>query len=106
MMGQPVDMLGKSPRIEALDGFYDPGMERATALEKEGCVRYLIGQAVLEGVFQIGVQASFIQKFRRLKVSQAALKNIVRHFRNSLENSEGYRLADDRSHLEETPLLG
>ena len=93
---QPLDLLGQTIRIECLDRLHDPGMERAPPLLEQAAVGDLVGERVLEGVFEVGEQARLVEELRRLKLGEAASELVLGQIGDGLEQGERHVLADDR----------
>ena len=70
VVGQALDVLGKSVGIERLDGGDDARVQRLAAFLEKAAVGHLMGQGVLERVLQRREQARFVEEFRRLKMGQ------------------------------------
>ena len=60
-------------------------MEGASPLYQKRVVRYLIRQAMLEGVFEIREQACLIEKFDSLKTAEVTLEILHWHLNHGLE---------------------
>src|SRR5262249_3316284 len=97
---ETVDMLGEAVRILGLDGLDDAGMELAPAFYEQTPVRHLMSQRMLEGVFDVGEQACFVQELNRLKVGEAATELLLRSPGDRLEQGQGHVLPDHRRRLE------
>src|SRR6266540_3226978 len=50
VMSQPVDLFCQAVRVQAFDGFHDPGMQRSAPLLEQATVSDLVGEGVLERV--------------------------------------------------------
>jgi hypothetical protein len=66
VMGEPVDVLAEAISVECLDRPDDPRVQVVPSLVQEAAVRHLVGQRVLEGVLDVGEEASLVEKLRRL----------------------------------------
>ena len=99
-MGELLDVLREASRIEVLDGFDDPGMEGAPPLLKQAAVCHLVGQRMLERVFEVREKPRLVEELRRLQVGEAAPKRILGRARDRLEQRERHILADDGRRLE------
>src|SRR5712691_1650887 len=100
VVGELFDVLRQTSRIEVLDGLDDPGMEGAPPLLKQAAVRHLVGQRMLERVFEVGEELRLVEELRRLQAGEAAAKLILGRVRDRLELRERHILADDGSRLE------
>ena len=100
VVGELLDVLREASRIEVLDGLDDPGMEGAPPLLKQAAVRHLVGQRMLERVFEVGEKLRLVEELRRLQVGEAAPKRILGRARDRLEQRERRILADDGRRLE------
>jgi hypothetical protein len=106
MVGQPLDLLSQTIRVEPLDRFNDPRMEGAPALLEEAAVRHLVSQGVLEGVFQLREEASLVKELGGLELSEVLSQFTFRLLGDGLEDDEWYIGADDRSRLKKSLVLG
>ena len=77
MVGQPVDLLDQPVGVELFDGLDDPRMENAPPLLQEAPIGNLVGEGVLEGVFEIREQAYLVEKLGGLKVGEAVAERIL-----------------------------
>src|SRR5215471_6172913 len=77
MMSKPIDVVTKPIRIETFDDLGDPRMKSTAAFEQQRVVRDLIGQSMLEGVFQVGIQGSFIEELSSLQMGKRLLKRLL-----------------------------
>jgi hypothetical protein len=71
-MGEPLDLLTEAITVEALHGLRDPDVEVTAPAGEEAPVGHLVGERVLEGVFEIGEEARLEEELGRLKVVQPA----------------------------------
>jgi hypothetical protein len=71
-MSEPLDLLAEAITIEALHGLHDPDVEVTASAREETPVGHLVGERVLEGVFEIGEEASLEEELGRLKLDQTA----------------------------------
>ena len=62
MVRQPFDLLGQAVPGERLQGLDDAGMQ-ARAAPGGGFVGHLLGEGMLEGLFELGEEAGFVQEF-------------------------------------------
>ena len=67
-MSQTFGVLREPLGIATLDGLDGPGVKPASTILQEASVGHLVGQRVLERVFEVGKQACLVNKFRRLKM--------------------------------------
>ena len=71
MVRQAFDLLGHPLPDEALQGLDNPGVQAAPPLLQEAFVGHLMGQGVLEGVFDLGEEARLIQELGGLQMREA-----------------------------------
>src|SRR5262245_17339826 len=57
VVSQTLDVLGEAVGMQRLDGDSDPRVQRLAAFLQKAPVRYLMGERVLEGVFERREQA-------------------------------------------------
>ena len=105
MVGQAFDLLGHPLSGERLQGLDDAGMQRAPPLLEQRLVGHLLGEGVLEGVFDLGEQARFIEELGGLQMGEAQAERLLRHLGHGLEERQGHLRADDGSGLQELFLL-
>ena len=106
MLGQPFRLLGQTVGIEPFAGFDDAGVQGTSPLLQETAVGHLVGEGVLEGVFEFGEEAGFVEELGGLQVAETAAQLLLGQLRDGLQEGEGHLGADDRRGLEETLLLG
>jgi hypothetical protein len=68
VMGQQFDLLGQPVGVACLDGLRDLGMQAAPPLLQKAAVSDLMGEGVLEGIFQLGVETRLIEELSSLQV--------------------------------------
>ena len=85
---------------------YDLGVQRAPSLLKQAAIRHLMGQGMLEGVFQLGEKARFVEEFGGLQAGEAAVDRLLGQLSNGLQQAPGDVVANDRGGLEEAFFLG
>ena len=106
VMGEALDLLGEPIAVETLHGLGDPSVEVTAPAREEAPIGHLMGERVLERVLEVGEEARLVDKLGRLKVSQLTTERLLVLVRDSLEESEGKVLPDDRGNLEEPLLIG
>ena len=106
MLGQPFRLLGQTVGIEPFAGFDDAGVQGTAPLLQETAVGHLVGEGVLEGVFEFGEEAGFVEELGGLQVAETAAQFLLGQLRDGLQEGEGHLSADDRRGLEEPLLLG
>ena len=106
MVGQPVDVLGQPVGIEPLDGLHDPAVEGAPPVLEQAAVGDLVGEGVLERVFDVGEEPRLVEELRGLEGRQTLPEGVLGGLRDGLEKGDGHVLPDDRGHLEKAPCLG
>ena len=105
-MSESIDVLGEAVGIERLDGLDDPGVEGAPPVLEQAAVRHLVGQGVLEGVLEVGKEASLVEKLAGLEGRETVPQDVLGNLRDRLEDRKGHILADDRGRLEEALRFG
>ena len=68
MVGEPFELLGQTVGRESLDGVHDVSVEGAPPLLQQAAVGNLMGERVLEGVFEVGKETRFIEELAGLQV--------------------------------------
>jgi hypothetical protein len=105
MLGQPFRMLGQTVGIEPFAGCDDAGVQGPAPLLQEAPVGHLVGESVLEGVFQLGEEAGFVEELSGLQAAESAAQLLLRQLPEGLQEGEWHLGADDRSHLEQALVL-
>ena len=89
MVGDPLDVLSEAIRVERLECVDDPAVQHAPSLLNEARVGHLVGQRVLEHVFDAREQArlveDLVQELARLKMGETAPQDIVGQLGHRLE---------------------
>src|SRR5215472_12921928 len=67
----------------------------APTLVQHPAVRYLVGERMLERVFEVGKQARFIQELACLQFGQSALQLVLRRFCDGSEKRVRHVLTND-----------
>ena len=83
MVSQALDLFGQPFGIERLDGLHDPGMECAPVVVEDAPVGDLVGEGVLERVFEVRGDARLIQELGRLEVGEPAAKAVLERAKQS-----------------------
>src|SRR2546426_2551754 len=78
----------------------DASMVMLLCAPQQRLVGNFLDQRVLEGVFDLGEKARFVQKLRREQMSEMSRELVVRALGDRLQESQGDLLADDRRHLQ------
>jgi hypothetical protein len=84
MLGQPLCLLGQTVGIEPFAGRDDAGMESTSSLQQETAVGHLVGEGVLEGVFELGEEAGFVEELGGLQVAEPAAQLLLGQLHNGL----------------------
>jgi hypothetical protein len=105
MVRQAVDLLGHPLGHKRLESFDQTRVQHPPPLQQEAVVGYLVCQGVFEGVFLFGEQAGLIQELSGLQLRQATVQPCLRQVSNSLEQQQGYLMANHRSSLQQVLLL-
>src|SRR5258707_7333632 len=102
MVSEAFNMLAKPSLIEGFDRRDDPSVERALLALKQAAIGNVVGQRVLERVFQIGEEVHFVKEFRRVKPCQRLMQIGLGHVSGQLQQRERNVFANDRGGLEQT----
>ena len=70
-MRQPLDLFDQSVGIQPFDGLDDVVVEGAPPLLEEAAIGDLVGESMLEGVFQLGKEARFVEELGALQMRKA-----------------------------------
>src|SRR5262249_46847133 len=100
MMGEAIDPLNEAVGIQSLDTLGDACVEPSTPVVDEAAIGNLMGQRVLERVFEIREESRFIEQLGALKPGEPAPEVVVREAGDRLKQSEGYILANHRRGLQ------
>jgi hypothetical protein len=84
MVGQAVDVLRQAIGVEPLEGLHDPRVEGPASLLEQAPIRHVMGQGVLEGIFQRGEEARLIEELGRLQVHETSLECRLGQLREGL----------------------
>ncbi len=106
MVGETVDVFGGTIAVESLDGFDDPGVQLAAPALEDAPVRYLVGESVLEGVFDLWKQAGLVKELTGLEPGQDLLEIALGRLGDLPEQDERDILADDSRRLEHLLVIG
>jgi len=106
MMGDPLDLLDETVGIQALDDFGHTGVEGPSPLMQERGVRDLVGQRVVERVFDVREQVRLVEEFGRLKARNSGSQSLVAFVRHGVQPRKGDVLADHRRGLQPPLVLG
>jgi hypothetical protein len=78
MLGQPFRLLGQPAGIEPFAGLDDAGVQGSSPLQQETAVCHLVGEGVLEGVFELGEKAGFVEELGGLQVAESTAQLLLR----------------------------
>ena len=106
MLGQPFRLLSQTVGIEPFAGFDDAGVQGTAPLLQQTAIGHLVGEGVLEGVFELGEEAGFVEELGCLQVAETAAQFLLGQLYDSLQEGKGHLRTDDRCGLEEALLLG
>ncbi len=70
VLREPLDVLAEAIGVERLDRRHDPGVQRAPPLVEHAAVGHLVGERVLEGVFEIGEEARLVEELGGLQMRE------------------------------------
>ena len=105
-MGKHLDLLVQALGMQALDRLHDGSMERAAAILQQRAISDVVGERVLEGVFQIREKPRLVQELRRLQLRERTPQIVTGEFRNCVQQHEWHILADDGCCLQQSLELG
>ena len=106
MVSQALDLLIGPIGVERLDGLYNPGVECAPPILEHARVGDLVGEGVLEGVFEIREDARLVEQLGRLEAGEPAVHASLRDIGDGLQQCERHILPDDGGRLKESFVLG
>src|SRR3990172_1772825 len=105
MVGKPLHLFGQAIRIESFNSLDDPGMENTPPFLKEAPVGDLVGQRMLEGVFELGEETRLVNKFSGLKMCKSLAQSLICFLYDGLQEEERNILTDDRCWLKKVLFL-
>ena len=88
-MCQPLDVLLQALPLPALEDVDDTGVERPPLRGQKAPVRDLVGQRVLERVFELGRRACLVEKLGALEPSKVFAKTLVGGLQDHLDRRNG-----------------
>ena len=89
-----------------LDRVHDPGVQGAATLVQEGAVRDIVGQGVLERVFEVREEAPLVQEVGGLEPGQPVPKLVFGEIGDRLEQRKRHVVPDHGGGLEQPLLIG
>ena len=104
-MGKPFDMFSQSIACSELDRLDDRRVESTPPIMRHPRIRDLVGQRVLEGVFNFREQLGLIQELGGLEPGETFMEGVGRIIDDRPEQRDGHVPADHRCGLEETLVL-
>ena len=96
-MAVPFEAISVPP----LDRAHERGVQRAPAVAQEASIGDLLGQRVLEGVFEIREEADLVEELGGLEVSQPTPQVFFGQLGNGEQKRERHVLADHRGRLKQ-----
>jgi hypothetical protein len=105
VVGQLLDVLDDAIGVQTLDGSRHRGVERTPTSPQETRVGDVVGQRVLERVFQIREELCLAEELRLLQVLEPSPQRFLWLLRDRRQDRVGHVLADDRGPLQELLLL-
>ena len=87
MMRKPLHVVHQAIGVQTLDGVDDLNVKGPPTVVKETPVGHVVGERVLEGVFDVGEAVRLVQEFRGAEAREALAKGVVGRVRRS--RSEG-----------------
>ena len=71
MVGQAFHLLGHPVAGEGLEGLDNSAMQRAPPLLEQRFVGHLLGEGMLEGIFDLGKETRLVEELGRLQMGKA-----------------------------------
>src|SRR5215470_6839970 len=99
-------VLRQTSGVKPLDGRYHGRMESAAPIMEQALVGHVVGEGMLEGVFEVWEEPCLQQQLGPLQASQARAELAFRNTANRHEECPRHVLADDRCSLEQALVLG
>jgi hypothetical protein len=90
MVRQALDLLSHPLPSEGLERHDDAHMERPPLLLEQRLVGHLLGEGVLEGVFDVGGESRLVEELGGLQMDEAQAERLLRRFGNGLEERQGH----------------
>src|SRR2546425_11650402 len=106
MVAEPLDVFCLPFRIQLFDRADDLGMERAAPLMKQAAERNIMGQGMLERVFELREQTGFVEELGGLEVREPAPERRFGQLADGVKEGKRHVLANDSRGLEQTLVLG
>jgi hypothetical protein len=105
VVGQAFGLFGQALGREGLQGLDDTGVQHPPPLVQQAAVGHLMGQRMLEGVFQLREEPRLVHKLGRLQVRKAQAQRLLRHLPDGLQHRAGHLHAEHRRRLQQPLLL-
>src|SRR5262245_37084506 len=106
VMGETIDVLGESLRVDSLDGLDDTGVEHTLSVLENTLIGDLMSQSVLEGVLHaVGQGTRFGEELRRLQTRQLPPELSVRYVGDRSQDGHTHVLPEYGSGLEHVTVL-
>src|SRR5262250_2705093 len=105
VMSQSVNVLLQLVDIERFHGLQDACVQDPPPLGRKAAVGHLLGQGMLERVFQMGKIADFVEKLRRLKHPKALTKGVLRNIQTPNQDRIWHTLSYHCGGLEQETIL-
>src|SRR5688500_15622577 len=74
---EALDVLGEAAGMQSLDGLDNTGVQRPAAILEQAPISDLVGQRVLEGVFDIREQAGLVEELSGLQVGETLAQPVL-----------------------------
>jgi hypothetical protein len=101
MVCEPLRLLAKAIRVVPLDGSENRGMELATTILEKPSVSDLVGQRVLERVFQVRKETRLVEELGGLQMGEPPTQVFLGSLGNGEEEGEWHVFSHDRGGLEQ-----
>src|SRR5215831_2349953 len=105
VLGEPLDVSGKTIRVFTLDRLDNPCMKFSPSLWQETLIRHVVRQGMLERVYEIRSESPLVEEFGCLKMVQAAVEIAVWHFRDFTKQIDWHINTDHGRRLEQRSLV-
>jgi hypothetical protein len=103
---ETLGVLAEPIRVDRLRGIDDPRMQGPPSFQEQAPVGDVVGQGVLEGVFEVRKEARLVQELSSLEVRESLAQAVFGYVRDGLHEREGHVLPNDGGRLEEALVLG
>src|SRR5262245_57830803 len=105
VLGKLIQKIPQSIRVEMLHRRQDPAMQTASPFLQNAPISNTVGQRVLERIFEVGEEASFVEELGGLQVGNTLSEIFLRDFSNLLKECKRDIFPDHRSGLQQPLVL-